>query len=107
MNNVSNQIDLDTGNATPRPTLFEQCQGFFNVPQIIIRNECCETGPTVYRPYPFADVITKAALSPQLFKDPECWSGRALNPRPPARESGTLPTELTGRRSRWSVQSSA
>ena len=23
-----------------------------------------------------ADVITKAALSPQLFKDPECWSGR-------------------------------
>ena len=22
--------------------------------------------------------ITKAALSPQLFKDPECWSGRSL-----------------------------
>ena len=21
----------------------------------------------------FADVITKAALSPHLFKDPECW----------------------------------
>ena len=53
----------------------------------------CETGPTVYRPYPrrlesltiFADVITKAALSPQLLKDPECWSGRGLNPQPPAR----------------------
>ena len=33
----------------------------------------CETGPTVYSPYPrrlegpFADVITKAALSIQLF----------------------------------------
>ena len=26
---------------------------------------------------PFADVISKAALSPQLFKDPECWSGRS------------------------------
>ena len=28
---------------------------------------------------PFADVFTEAALSPQLFKDPECWSGRGLN----------------------------
>ena len=27
----------------------------------------CETGPTVYSPYPFADEITKAALSLQLF----------------------------------------
>ena len=36
---------------TPRPSLFEQCHGFFNVPQII-RNKCCETGPKVYRPYP-------------------------------------------------------
>ena len=27
------------------------------------------------------------------FKDSECWSGRGLNPRPPARLSGTLPTE--------------
>ena len=42
-----------------------------------------------------ADVITKAALSPQLFKDPECWSGQGLNPRPPARQTGALPTELT------------
>ena len=25
---------------------------------------------------PFADVITKAALSTQIFKDPEYWSGR-------------------------------
>ena len=28
---------------------------------------------------PFADVFTKAAFSPQLFKDPECWSGSGLN----------------------------
>ena len=46
----------------------------------------------------FADVITKAALSSQLFKDPECWSGRDLNQRPPARRTGALPTELTRRR---------
>ena len=32
---------------------------------------------------PFADVITKAALTSQLFKDPEYWSGRDSNPRPP------------------------
>ena len=28
---------------------------------------------------PFVDVITKAALSSQLFIDPECWSGRGSN----------------------------
>ena len=37
-------------------------------------------------------------MSPQLFKDPECWSGQGLNLRPPAQQSGALPTELTGRR---------
>ena len=50
--------------------------------------DTCETGPTVYSPYPtrlesltISDVITKAALSPQLFKDPECWP--KSNSRPP------------------------
>ena len=44
----------------------------------------CETGPTVYSPYPrrlesltFAGVIIKASLPPQLFLDSECWSGRS------------------------------
>ena len=46
---------------------------------------------------PFADVITKAAISPQLFKDPESWSGRGLNLRPPAQQTGAYPIELTGR----------
>ena len=68
-------------------------------------------GPMVYRPYPRslesltvcrcvykdADVFTKTALSPQLFKDPECWSSRDLNQQPPARQTGAYPTELTGR----------
>ena len=39
----------------------------------------------------------KAALSTQLFKDPECWSGRGSNPWPPAQQTGALPTELTRR----------
>ena len=41
----------------------------------------------------FADVITKAALSSHLFKDPECWSGRGLNPRPSAPRTGALSTD--------------
>ena len=85
------------------PTLFEQWCGFFYVPQEPDKCECCETGPTVFPPYPrvesltsFADVITKAALSPQLFKDPECLSGQGLNPRPPAQQqTGALRTKLT------------
>ena len=42
-------------------------------------DDTCETGPTVYGPYPrrlesltIADEIAKAALCPQLFYDPEC-----------------------------------
>ena len=60
---------------------------------------------TVFRPYPTRleslticrCLITKAALSPQLFKDPECWSSWGLNPRTPARQTGALPTEPTRR----------
>ena len=40
-------------------------------------------------------VITKAALSSPLFKDPECWSGQGLDPRLPAQQTDALPTELT------------
>ena len=65
--------------------------------------KCYETGPTLFRPYPrrldSLTVITKAALSSHLFKDPECWCGRSLNSRPPTRQTGALPTELTRLRS--------
>ena len=69
-------------------------------------NKGFETGPPAYRPYlrrlesltiNFADVITKAALSPQLFKDPVYWSCRDWNLRPPAWKSSTLSIEPTGR----------
>ena len=43
----------------------------------------------------FADVITKAALTSQFFKDPEFWSGRGSNPRHTAQQTGTYPPELT------------
>jgi len=61
------------------PTFFGQVSGFFNVPYNLITDKGDETGPTVYSPYPrrlesrtinFADVITKAALSPQLSLRP-------------------------------------
>ena len=57
----------------------------------------CEMGPTVFRSYPRRlDSLTicrchyKAALSSQLFKDPECWSSWALNSRPPAQKTSTI-----------------
>ena len=96
---------LTTTPGSTSPTLFEQWCGFFYVPQEPAKCKCCGTGPTVFRPYPrrlesltFADVITKAAFSSQLFKDPECWSGWGSNPWPPAQQTGALPTELTRRR---------
>ena len=61
-------------------------------------------GLTVYHPYPrrpesltICKCLQKAALSPQLFKDPECWSGWNLNQQPPARQTGAYLTELTRR----------
>ena len=67
-----------------------------------------ETGPAVYRPYlrrieslTYYRCHSKGnTFSSVNFEDLECWSGQALNPRPPARQSGTQPTERpTGRRS--------
>ena len=55
---------------------------------------------TVYRPQPRTleslpiwRRITKAALSTQLFEDPECWYGRGSDPHPPTRLSDIQPTE--------------
>ena len=98
---------LTTTPGSTSPTLFEQWCGFFYVPQEPDKCKYCETGPTVFLPYPrrlesltikVVDVITNAALSSQLFNDPECWSCRDSNLWPPAQEIGGLSTELTGRR---------
>ena len=45
---------------------------------------------------PFAGVITKAAHSPQLFKEPEWCSSQGVNPQHSIQKSGALETELTG-----------
>ena len=100
------QERLATPLGSTSPTLFEQCRVFFYVPhELISAGKCCETGPTVFRPHPRRlESLTirrchyKGALSSHLFKDPECWSGRGLNPRPSAPRTGALSTELTRRR---------
>ena len=71
-----------------RPLLFSSGVGSFASQKNQIRSKCCKTDlrffifiREVWKVYKeFADVVTKAALSSQLFKDPECWSSRGLNP---------------------------
>ena len=56
--NISLQIThppqerLATPPASTSPTLFEQWCGFFFILLEPDKRECCETGPTVFRPYP-------------------------------------------------------
>ena len=76
---------------TTCPTLFEQCVGSFtscrNVSNEELRDAACGllylSEKTRESSHLQIYVITKAALSTQLFKDPECWSSQGLNPRPP------------------------
>ena len=102
------EIDHYTGHYVPY-SLRRVC-GFFNVPQIYYM--CKGLWDGAYGLSSLSEktrksnrlqmlLQTKAALSPQLFKDPECWSGRGLNLRHPAQQTGAYPIELTGRRLSW------
>ena len=42
--------------------------------------------------------VSQLAWSHQFFKELGWWSDRGLNSRPPAQQTGALPTELTGQR---------
>ena len=46
------QESLATPRGSTSPALFEQWSRFFYVPQEPDKGKCCETGPTVFRPYP-------------------------------------------------------
>ena len=69
----------------------------------------CETRHTVFRPYPRRlESLTicrchykGSTFLSVIFKDPEYWSGRGLNARPPARQTGALPTQPTRWRCIW------
>ena len=71
----------------PCPLLFLNSRVDYLTPH---KKQMCESplrwDPTVFHPYPrrlqslFSDVIAKAALSRQLFKDPKCWFGQGVGP---------------------------
>ena len=98
------EIDHYTGHYVPY-SLRRVC-GFFNVPQIyyICKGLWDEAygllslSEKTRRSNRLQMLLQKAAFSPPLFKNPECWSGRGLNPRRPhAQQTGAYPIELTGR----------
>ena len=65
--------------------------------------KCCETGPTSFRPYPrrlesltiYRCHYKCSTFFQVILKTLSARPGRGLNPRPPAQQTGTLPTELT------------
>ena len=57
------------------PTLIRIVRGFFNVPQNYQHSRNCEKT----RKFNHLQMkLQRRHFSPQLFKDPECWSGRSL-----------------------------
>ena len=91
--------------STPSAIYEHQCV-FFYLPQESEHLESCETGPTVFHPYPKRlECLTicrchnkGSTFSSVILRRPECWSGRDLNPRTSARKTGPYPIDLTGRR---------
>ena len=84
------------------PTLFEQCHGFFHFPfQLKCKDEGDKANGLTSPPNDALiwteKGVSQLAWSHQFFKDLGWWSGRALNSRLPAPQTGALPTELTGR----------
>ena len=84
------EIDHHSGDYVPYP--LRQVCGFLASHKIYCLCQGCETGLTVYCPYrrrPESLTVLHMSFErqrfrAQLFKDPECWSGRDLNQRPPA-----------------------
>ncbi len=72
--------------------------GFDSLTSPVIRLKIQETGPTVYRPFPRRlECLTNykgSTFSSVIFKTLSVGPVRGSNPRPPAQQSGALPTEL-------------
>ena len=89
---------------TPCPTLYDKCMGSLKSPADYITLKMEEMGPTIYHPYP-RRLETSYHLQMSLqrqhvllsyFKTLSVGPVWGSNPRPPAQQSGALPTELTG-----------
>ena len=83
----------------------QQC-GFFYVPKESQRWKSCQTDLTVCRPYPgrlesgltICRCHSKGSPFSSVILRPCVFVGPGFNPRPPARQTGAYPIELTGRR---------
>ena len=49
---MSVKVRQTTTPGTTCPTLYEECVGSLTSHRFVTRARACETGPTVYRPYP-------------------------------------------------------
>ena len=97
--------DCTTPTGSRPPTFYERQGGIFYVPQESEQWKSCETGPLVFLPYPrrlecltVCRCYNKGSTFSSVISRPWVLVRPGLNPRPPARQTGAYPIELTGRR---------